>query len=228
LPERLLVKNAQVQDAWTTTHPATVDDPGFISTPEEAVHEWGITCDSPLITYNQTKKFWGYVKDHQGKRLDYVFYRCPSKPSNLSIQCLTSKVVFTELPPGKSHSYSDHFGLEATFAIETAVPPPAPHSTNYDTSTIQQTIEALNVYLPMVQKRSNQYLIFFLLSLLALLGLIIGSAWLPYSWINPIFLFFTVAGSWFATTMLYVGFIFGNWEANGLTSLIEELQLVSL
>jgi sphingomyelin phosphodiesterase 2 len=61
-----------------------------------------------------------------------------------------------------------------------------------------------------------------------LLVAIVGSAWLPRPWINPFFLLFTTAVTWLATTMLYVGFIFGNWEINSLTNVIEELELRKL
>jgi len=65
----------------------------------------------------------------------------------------------------------------------------------------------------------------FALGILLLLGLIIGSAWVPLSWVNPIFVLFTIFIAWLTTTMLYEGFIFGHWERRALQSVLEELDI---
>jgi sphingomyelin phosphodiesterase 2 len=53
-----------------------------------------------------------------------------------------------------------------------------------------------------------------------------GTAWLPVSWINPIFILLTIALSWLGTTMLYIGFVYGRWEVNALMNVVEELEIV--
>jgi sphingomyelin phosphodiesterase 2 len=58
-----------------------------------------------------------------------------------------------------------------------------------------------------------------------LLALIIGSAWLPRSWNNSVFVLFTIFISWLATTMFYEGFLYGRWELNALMNVIEELEI---
>ena len=59
-----------------------------------------------------------------------------------------------------------------------------------------------------------------------LIALCIGSAWLPHSWIGPIFILVVILLSWLGTTMLYSGFIYGNWERRALMNVIEELELI--
>jgi sphingomyelin phosphodiesterase 2 len=54
--------------------------------------------------------------------------------------------------------------------------------------------------------------------------MIIGTAWLSHPWITPIFILITMFMSWLATTMLYEGFIYGNWERNALMNIIEDLE----
>jgi sphingomyelin phosphodiesterase 2 len=54
----------------------------------------------------------------------------------------------------------------------------------------------------------------------------VGSAWVPNAWANPAVVFIVVGLSWLATTTLYVGFIYGNWELNALKNVVEELELI--
>lgn len=73
--------------------------------------------------------------------------------------------------------------------------------------------------------RAKRELLIFGLCLLILLAITIGTSWLPHPWINPIFLIFTIFIAWLATTMLYEGFLYGNWECNALMNVIEELEI---
>ena len=224
----VILDHASLTDAWRVAHPDTDTVSAF--TPLEAIQRLGITADSPLNSWSAGK---GYARGTWGKRLDYVLYRQPNRPNqHLPIlKATSSKVVFMNPVPGHSFSYSDHFGLEATFEIiqvadeesgESSLPPPPRELSNESTAT---TIQALTSCYRFSRERSRRELLIFSLCLVILFGAIVGSAWLPYSWINPIFLVFTVFVAWLATTMLYEGFIFGNWECNALMNVIEELEI---
>lgn len=135
----------------------------------------------------------------------------------------------TEKVPGQAFSYSDHFALEATLEIiaqegdrEAEASPPSSELSNASISTI---IQALASCYRFSRHRSRRELSVFGTCLLLLVGLAVGSSWLPKAWINPIFILFTVFIAWLATTMLYEGFIYGNWECNALMNVIEELEI---
>lgn len=260
-----------LRDAWADTHPdvPAIFPPSMTSL--EALHTFGVTADSPVNTYSAGKPLDGYAKQFMGKRLDYVLYRPPVHSLRSSktpvLEPTQSDVVFTERVPGKSYSFSDHFGLEATFSIrlpegqpgdvtdpsDIEVPAPAPNTiTNNrppgakfgisqqvaaapnlqanpppglsDTS-ITTLIQALTISYRHSRSSSRANLVVFFVCLAVIVGLTVSSAWLPYSWINPIFLFVTTVLAWLATTMLYVGFLYGNYEANTLDNIIEELEL---
>jgi sphingomyelin phosphodiesterase 2 len=267
----LIKDHAGLRDAWVDTHPnaPAVFPPNMA--PLEALHTFGVTADSPINTYSAGKPLDEYARQFLGKRLDYVLYRPPIHSLLSSktpvLEPTQSDVVFTEHVPGNSYSYSDHFGLEATFSIrlpegqpgdvknpsDIEVPAPAPNTITKDRpsnarfdpsqqisavpnlqphlppglsdTSITTTIQALTACYRISRSRSRLYLSIFLCCLLAIVALIVGSAWLPHSWINPIFLLATTVLAWWATTMLYVGFIYGNWEVNVLANIIEELEL---
>ncbi|KAK0552672.1 phospholipase C type enzyme [Tilletia horrida] len=112
--------------------------------PERALAELGVTCDSPLNTWTAGKPLDPRARAGAGKRLDYVFWRGPNDPlsrpygllssSSKSgqdgdggpvhhdprgrLRCTQSAVVFTErLTHRPDISFSDHFGVSATFTI---------------------------------------------------------------------------------------------------------------
>lgn len=221
----IILGHASLTDAWKIAHPDT--DTVSVFTPLEAVQRLGITADSPLNSFSAGK---GYAQGTWGKRLDYVLYRQPNRPNQQSVPVLkatSSKVILLDSVPGKTFSYSDHFGLEAAFEIihneestESSSPP-----RELSNESIATTIQALTACYRFSRQRSRRELSIFCLCLVILSGVIIGSAWFPHSWINVIFLLFTVFISWLATTMLYEGFIFGNWECNALMNVIEELEI---
>jgi len=267
----LIKEHSGVRDAWEDTHPNVPVTFHPNTPPREVLHTFGITADSPINTYSAAKPLDDYARQFLGKRLDYILYRPPIRSLLSSktpvLKPTQSEVVFTEHVPGKSHSYSDHFGLEATFSVHLPegqpggvnnpsgieVPAPAPNTitknrpsgARFDPlqqvsavpnlqphlppelsdASIATTIQALTTCYRLSRSRSRVYLFVFLACLFLIIALILGSAWLPYSWINPIFLLATTVLAWWATTMLYVGFIYGNWEVNVLVNVIEELEL---
>ncbi|KAF9055920.1 inositol phosphophingolipids phospholipase C [Panaeolus papilionaceus] len=226
LPMAVILDHADLTDTWVVTHPNV--DPSLVTSPLEAVQKLGITADSPLNSFSAAK---GYTHGSWGKRLDYVLYRQPIRNTNQPLPVLravASKVVFMDLVPGQTYSYSDHFGLDATLEVvqPDASAPVAPVPPRILTNaSIATTIQALTSCYRFSKERSRKELVIFALSILVLIGVVVSSAWLPHSWINPIYLLFTIFMTWLATTMLYEGFIFGNWECNALMNVIEELEI---
>lgn len=243
LPMAIIRDHAGLTDAWAVTHPNT-PEPSAASppSPEHAIRTHGVTADSPLNSYSAGKPLEPLARKFQGKRLDYVFFRQPSNPGAPVLRPVDTRVVLTERVPGCSFSFSDHFGLEATFAIEgedLAGPPQSPSvalssvsSTQHPTGakdispeSITLTLSSLMARYRFAQAQARTQLTVFAVCIALLLAIIVGSAWFPRSWINPIFLVMTVVLAWLATTMLYIGFVYGNWEVNALTNIIEELEL---
>lgn len=195
------------------------------------------------------------------------------------LTCQSCRVVLTDLVPGKPYSYSDHFGLLATFAV---LPPDAvndpltnpeapqhrPLPTDYNNTaplvqiasneasasqpdvsrtkqesssrqtainaffnsptkaeTIRNAIDVLNLYSGISARNSRFQLRLFGLSIFAALALTISSAWQPKSYIQPIWTLLGVATGALGATMLYVGFVWGRWEANLLKEIIAQMEL---
>jgi sphingomyelin phosphodiesterase 2 len=220
----IILNHASLTDAWNVTHPDT--NTASVFNPLEAVQRLGITADSPLNSWSARKI---YAQGTWGKRLDYVLYRQPNRPDQQLpiLKPTSSQVVFMDPVPGHTFSHSDHFGLETTFEIihETGVKNLLPSPKQLSNESIATTIQALTSCYRFSRERSRRELYIFGFCLIILFGMIIGSAWLPHPWINPIFIFVTVFIAWLATTMLYEGFIFGNWERNALMNVIEELEI---
>lgn len=230
--------HAALTDAWVVSHPALSNFSVDMTSPHEMINHYGVTADSPVNSYSAGKPLDPHARKYLGKRLDYILYRQPSRPATSQpvpvLTCSDTKVVFTGMVPGHEFSFSDHFGLEATLHIripteESGYPNNSqlqPEPTSQLTSTsITTVIQALTACYRFSRYRSTRELITFGLSILLLLGLIIGSAWLPTSWGNPLFLLFTVFVAWFATTMFYEGFLYGQWELNALRNVLEELEI---
>ncbi|KAG6380960.1 Endonuclease/exonuclease/phosphatase [Boletus reticuloceps] len=235
---------AGLSDSWTVSHPYIPPPTGMI-TPLDGVEKYGVTADSPLNSYRDSGPSGSVVvRTFQGKRLDYILFRQPScisdNPDAFKLTCRDSRVIFTDSIPGSTCSYSDHFGVEATLIIiapnaqedvisgntapKVAEAPWADTPSEMTSGTISEVLGALQTSYRISQGRSRRELTVFALGILLLLGLIIGSAWVPLSWVNPIFVLFTIFIAWLTTTMLYEGFIFGNWERRALRSVLEELD----
>jgi sphingomyelin phosphodiesterase 2 len=226
LPMTVIRDHASLTDSWVVTHPNP--DATSVTNALEAITKLGVTADSPLNSYSAGK---GYAAGSWGKRLDYVLYRQPERrqaspgqtfPVLKAKEC---KVVLTDLVPGQDFSYSDHFGLDATLQIEASDVQNTEAPKELSNASIATTIQALTACYRFSRERSKKELVIFTLCIILLLIIAVGSAWLPHSWINPIFLLFTVFIVWLGTTMLYQGFLYGNWECNALMNIIEELEI---
>ncbi|KAI0931480.1 hypothetical protein AcV7_001149 [Taiwanofungus camphoratus] len=258
LPMSVVRDHAGLTDAWVASHPNVPPPSSDLPTPVEAVQSYGVTADSPLNSFSAGKRLETIARKYQGKRLDYIFFRQPSSPpaSNRTptLKCTEARVAFTEKVPGYSFSFSDHFGLEATFDIslpeggnatnpaETYIPAPAePRSPSFvltsvpnpqaippqslSPDSITEILHSLTSCYRFSLYRARSQLTVFVICIMLLVVIVIGSAWLPRSWISPIFTLLTVFLSWLATTFLYVGFVYGRWEVNALTNVIEELEI---
>ncbi|KAK0246118.1 inositol phosphophingolipids phospholipase C [Armillaria nabsnona] len=246
LPMTIIRDHASLHDSWAVTHPS-LPTSSIIPPPHEAITKFGVTADSPMNSYSAGKPLDPYARKFWGKRLDYIFYRQPIRPSSIpQLKCTDCKVVLTHKVPGTPHSFSDHFGLEATLEIQqedaapvdpdshganndvssSSVPtPPFRHSTELSNAAITTTIQALGACYHFSRYRARRELYVFGLCLVILVAIVIGSSWLPHPWINPIFLVFTIFIAWLATTMLYEGFLYGQWECNALMNVVEELEI---
>jgi sphingomyelin phosphodiesterase 2 len=225
---------AGLSDSWAVTHPPeSLPSSQTTYTPQEALELYGVTADSPLNTYSAGKPLEPYARKHWGKRLDYVFYRQPvpnplKRTSYPVISCSHCKVIMTGHCPGCSYSFSDHFGLESTLDITDAPVPtalPEDYCGALSVETVDTTMNALATCYRNAKKRSRHELVIFLSCLVLLIAVIVASAFFPHAWINPIFVLVSVALAWLATTMLYEGFLYGNWECNALMNVIEELEI---
>ncbi|KAI6047860.1 Endonuclease/exonuclease/phosphatase [Pisolithus marmoratus] len=228
LPIQVILDHAGLFDAWTACH-NHVSPPSEVISPVDGVVKYGITADSPLNSYRgPNPSLDPLVRMYQGKRLDYILFRRPSHPLVSSpmrkLECQDSKVIFTTPIPRNNCSFSDHFGMEATFVISTASIW-AMEASEMSLTTFSAVLGALQAAYRISLARSRRELMTFALCILVLLVLTFGSARLAVPWVNPILVLFTIAITWLATTMLYEGYIFGNWERRALHGTLEELEL---
>ncbi|KAG9050561.1 phospholipase C type enzyme [Tulasnella sp. UAMH 9824] len=270
LPITIVRSHGGLVDAWMASHDSSLFPTETVFSPQLAVRDYGITCDSPLNTYSAGKPLSDVAKRFQGKRLDYVFYRQPQIPPGSSgrstsssspsweLFCVKSEVVLTGLVPGRSFSYSDHFGLEAILEIRHSrpgarSPPPTIDgfgvTTSLEASTpslrsasaipledfyaaelsshsLSAALTALGIAYRRARRKSTMELAGFGAVLLVAICLIGGSAWQPRPEFNPIMVFAAVALGWAGTTLLYSGFIHGNYEVNMLVNAIEEMEML--
>lgn len=241
LPMAIIREYAALADSWQVTHPNQISTLAAPS-PLEAISRFGVTADSPLNSYSAGKPLDPHARKFLGKRLDYILYRQPRRLHMTSegktpfLKATGCKVVMTDRVPNLDISFSDHFGLETTLEIQASdeISPSKYTSTSgsgsvqaseLSSASIASMIQALTACYQFSRQRSRKELRIFGLCLFLLLAVIVATSWLPYDWINPIFLVITIFLSWLATTMLYEGFLYGNWECNALMNVIEELEI---
>jgi sphingomyelin phosphodiesterase 2 len=219
----IIREHAGLTDSWEVTHPNI--DASQVTDALQALQQLGLTADSPLNTWSAGKS---EARGILGKRLDYVLYRQPEQRGQdhpLSfIRVIDIKTVFTEHVPGHNYSFSDHFGLEAILEVVSATSQPSPPSSELSDATTTTVVQTLGNCFRNSRTRSNKELGVFGASLFFILAVAIGTPWVPDPWTTPIFIILTAIISWLGTTMLYEGFIYGNWERRVLTTVIEDLE----
>ncbi|CAG8583962.1 176_t:CDS:2 [Diversispora eburnea] len=241
---KLITQNGQMTDAWQSQHSST---PGSDSTtsitqpqgglsgtdPNSAIVQKGVTSNSPINTW--TKRSRKQSARDLGQRIDYIFYRKTSR-----FWCSGSRVVFVEKIPELNCSYSDHFGVEATFALvgrdkNSVIPLSVWEQVPYtlrelDSRTLKNIIDYFNKDLINSQRTSRLQLLLFWFSLLLVIfliaielliaiGTISAKAWISIIIIvviGPLAVFGSIIGS--------IGFLSGNTEQNVLSQLIEEVK----
>ncbi|CAE6502874.1 unnamed protein product [Rhizoctonia solani] len=128
-PLEFIRAHAKVQDAWWATHnlssPAVpivfpIPKDGAATSALAAIHEHGVTADSPLNSWSAGKPLDAVARRHLGKRLDYVLYRGPDARAQYELVAGDAKVVMTERMPDLGVSLSDHFGVEVVLEIAPA------------------------------------------------------------------------------------------------------------
>ncbi|KIK70604.1 hypothetical protein GYMLUDRAFT_65825 [Collybiopsis luxurians FD-317 M1] len=245
LPMTVIREHANLTDSWLVTHPFSNTPSDATPSPQEAIDDFGVTADSPVNTYSAGKGLDPTARKFCGKRLDYIFYRQPYQQNSTDLpvlHCKESRVVFTHEVPGASFSFSDHFGLKSVLQIKTGAPPstsdtmfssdsqaawsrqPSEVSEVSDACT-RTMIHALTSCYRFSKSRAQKELALFVLCIMLLITIAVASTWFPHSWMNPIFILFSVFLTWLGTTMLYEGFLYGRWECNALMNVVEELEI---
>jgi sphingomyelin phosphodiesterase 2 len=232
-------------DAYLQSHPqlpahavSLPDQRGVRPDPRRCLSELGITCDSPLNTWTAGKPLDERAIKGAGKRLDYIFFRGPADkhtkettkgrlPNNGRLKCTDSSVTFTDLIEGHEISFSDHYGLEATFAIHEEPSPPRSNDTNstvedegqsaYNSrlsQTLTSSLSALSAAL--IASRQSQkwhYMLFLGLLILALSTIGLSSSRsMGGGALSGLWTFVAVICGWTGSTAFYSAVVWGEWE----------------
>lgn len=242
---QIMFKHANLTDSWAETHGPPPSTPIGHNTPANAaaaMETFGLTVDTPLNTWSQSKPLDSFARRWLGKRLDYILFQSPFPNSEPSLKVQDTKIVMTERVPGHGFSFSDHFGLEATFVVQPTL------TTNGETSghgaheytrgrlnlgrlsevSLMAAISALSFEYREAQGRSHRHFANFGACVALLLLVLIGSAWIQVHshWVPPVATLLGAVLTWWGTTSLYVAFIYGRWERGILDNLIEEIEAV--
>ncbi|KDQ15739.1 hypothetical protein BOTBODRAFT_54609 [Botryobasidium botryosum FD-172 SS1] len=149
-----------------------------------------------------------------------------------SVESITES--YSPVPDSRTHSRLQMHdetgnGEEESHALRQYPQPIAINSAPSEPSgadlALTTTLQALATAYRESRVRSRRYLYIFAASVLTAVALIIGSAWVSIPWVNSIITLLAVFFGWLGTTMLYVGFVFGRWEVNAMTMIIEELEM---
>ncbi len=213
-------------DAFLATHPTLSPTAYALNNdgppdPQQSIDELGVTCDSPLNTWTAGKPLDGRAAKGAGKRLDYIYFTGPNTPTSAADDSTTlgqfdiksCQVTFTDRIPSTGTSYTDHFGLEAIFSIKPELDSKRTSQHLQRTAkTLEGCIEALTIGKRLPPKTQQLQLTGFFVLLFLAIGLVIGSGFQPVQGVNVVFTFFAVVAGFGATTLLYSGLIWGEWE----------------
>ncbi|KJA22419.1 hypothetical protein HYPSUDRAFT_87445 [Hypholoma sublateritium FD-334 SS-4] len=246
LPMAILLQHAGLVDAWGTLHPSPEPSQRDANA-VDALTLYGFTYDSPVNTYSTSVRPGPHGSIPQGKRLDYILFRNPAHPMLPQLIPTEANVALTDLVPGHDFSYSDHFGVEAVFEINYPEPKdlllsdgPTDGRIQSSTSTtdpnhresphisrthIIEMLDALKTHLNRHSVRAQWELRIFAGCMVSLVCILVGTGWSPRGSLTPLFVFLGAFATWLGTTMFYVGFMYGRWEASLLRNVIDELEL---
>ncbi|CAG8537943.1 7411_t:CDS:2 [Funneliformis caledonium] len=245
LVHKLITTHGQMTDAWQSQVPSSPSSVSSTSIhqqtsvpfdPQNSIIQKGYTSNSPLNTWSKITIKQAERDLYAGQRIDFIFYRKTSR-----FWCSGSRVVFTDKIPELAVSYSDHFGVEATFTLvgrdKNAVIPLSvweqgqyEHLHELDTRTLKTVEDMFKKDLSRSQTSSRIQLFFFYLSLIVIIGLVAFGVLLASSvtfsqfWINIIIVMIIGPIASLGTVMGLHGFLFGNEEQSTLQQFIEEVQ----
>ncbi|CAG8541948.1 3534_t:CDS:2 [Ambispora gerdemannii] len=218
---KLIVQHGQVADAWQAQHPSTPAS----ATSGSSMNTWSKNYSSKESALNSDL----------GKRIDYVFYRKTSR-----FWCTGSRVVFTDLIPELKCSYSDHFGVEATFTLvgrdkNSVIPLSIWEQAAYDNVQEFEPLIYKTILTLFRQDTANaisnarfQLTLFWISCLLVICGIIIESLIaanvLDALWLSVIILLIVTGFAVFGTIIGLIGFLFGNAEERGFKHIIQEVE----
>ncbi|KAM0788191.1 hypothetical protein ACM66B_001350 [Microbotryomycetes sp. NB124-2] len=232
---RMLLHGGSLQDAWADTHPSppSIDSAAHRQlNPQQVLHKHGITCDSPLNTYSASKLAKRSSRDETvvrgGKRLDYVLYRSPLHSTHV-LRARDSGVTLTEVVPSLGVSYSDHFAIEATLDLVFSSPSsitsgPPSMQTTISTDDLSRALANLSSAYRLCLKNSQFQLRLFGLSLVLVPVLCLAVSYQPLRALRWLFVLLAVADGAGGATMLYTGFVGGNWEKGALRNVMAEME----
>ncbi|CAG8564830.1 7001_t:CDS:2 [Ambispora leptoticha] len=216
----------------------------FNDEPDTAVTQKGVTSGSPLNTWSSNYSPKGTTTTLKelkepnleiGQRIDYVFYRKTSR-----FWCTGSRVVFTDLIPELKCSYSDHFGVEATFTLvgrdkNSVIPLSIWEQAAYDNAQefeplIYQTI--LTIFKQdlahAISTSRFQLSLFWMSCLVVICGIVvealIAAQIFDAFWLSIIILLIVTGVAIFGTIIGLIGFLFGNAEERGYKHIIQEVE----
>ncbi|KAG9293343.1 hypothetical protein G9A89_007589 [Geosiphon pyriformis] len=237
---KLITQHGQMTDAWAFQNSPSSDPNqqqiAFINFKERntEIGDKGITSNSPANTWSRNYSIRDLNQNQNlGQRIDYIFFRKTSQ-----FWCVRSRVVFTDIIPEYRCSYSDHFGVDATFILaatdknsSSALEEPGFESfSNLDPVIYRPLIDLLRKDLEVSASTAQFQLITFWLSLIFVIGGIIAEALItakalePHPWIHIFILIgvttFVITGVIFGL----IGFLFGNSEQRGLKHLMDEVE----
>ncbi|CAE6368165.1 unnamed protein product [Rhizoctonia solani] len=231
-----------LKDAWGSTHGSFIfPRVEGIHSPYHAVNDHGATTDSPLNAYTRGKVLDENARKFLGKRLDYILFRPPRTRSSRythELRCRESSIVFNRHIPGAEISFSDHFGVSATFECvpvnqngrEGRRPITPPRGTSYSPATrseiIEYAISTLGVTYAAARWEKHKKLVSFATLVVLLIILVTGSAWVPDLYFNPVLMLASAAIAWSGATLLYAALLGGGWETRTLMRTMEELELM--
>jgi sphingomyelin phosphodiesterase 2 len=143
-------------------------------------------------------------------------------------------IVLTERVPGHDFSYSDHFGLEATFAIvrldESSLTPPMDSARNMlPPEDLLTAVGALSHWMNTSNYRTRRHTAYLIISLFFLFLAILGPAWIDpastrWKWNTSLAAVVAAISTFGGMTGVCVGIIYGIRERSRLTNLIEEME----
>lgn len=189
--------------------------------------ECAITCDSPRNTWTAGKHVDALAVQQGGKRLDYVLFRSPAGGAVLRATSLS--LVLDAPIPGLGVSYSDHFGVEAELSLAGEQAERTP-----DCAPLHDTARLLRGAYASARREQATHLGAFGAALAGALAAVIGAA-CAVAWLSPgssagavaALGVATIAFSWFGTTALYSGVVWGEWHKRAIRGLIARIDTES-